>query len=770
MDHTDDGLDTGLDGHTELRVHGVSGTEPDELLGHPLLKRVAGDERSGFYRRWYPGGHSADRAAPRRLEAYRWGRLTSGPAARAAWLLLLPFMLANVAYWMLPAPRPGHRLTHVGARAAAVLLRLFALSLTMLLMLTAAQVAVDLAGWQCGRYPRCTASSSLLAPIRDGWLSRPGARVVAGAVVPALVVLGVGLLGRGHLRRRFPAATVPEADARHVHGSLTGRRFWTGDPAMRTLRAAHVAAAAAGLAAVVAWPATTLAATGVGTIVGASLCVTALGTLAGAAVIVARHDDRPGRSPAAAVQARRVALTLLGLAALFSMLDHGAWEPAGHLPGLRGGVNATVGTSMVLVFLLAVAVAVQRPWAPAEGGFRAGMRGLGAPAVCAVSFLVAAGFSAGLAYRVADVLGYPVIQQSTASTAIREVRTAMGNESLPFEDRQAAAEAQLPLVLPPSLAWAGAAATLIVVATVLVLAVVAVGAWRRLGPVSERVRRDHGVAPGEREHAVRRVALAIILASSTDGAGRVVGRITLAAAVIVTASLLVSSVSTRGGQLLEDEPLSSMTAFGTWLMGAFAIALIWLAWQTARNADLRRALGALWDIGSFWPRSAHPMAPPSYGERAVPELAGRLVTLTGAAPDSRVVLSGHSQGSILAAAAVLQVPAGCAERVGLITHGSPLRRLYARFFPAYFGPEACAALYRHLGGRWRNLYRATDPVGSWVLDPPGTERPRVDRELTDPRELDNPVRGHEEYWEDPVYDCVVAELSSDVNPRPTGDA
>src|SRR5688572_27466737 len=99
----DESLDRGSSGTTELRVHGVSGTPPEQALYHPLLQRVAGDARAGFYRRWYPGGRSADLRAPRRLEAFSWGGLTSGGATRALWLLLLPFMLANLAYWMLPA-------------------------------------------------------------------------------------------------------------------------------------------------------------------------------------------------------------------------------------------------------------------------------------------------------------------------------------------------------------------------------------------------------------------------------------------------------------------------------------------------------------------------------------------------------------------------------------------------------------------------------------------------------------------------------------------
>ena len=60
MAEQDESLDRGLEGRTELRVHGVSGTTPQTILAFPNLKQVAGDERAGFYRRWYPGGRSAD--------------------------------------------------------------------------------------------------------------------------------------------------------------------------------------------------------------------------------------------------------------------------------------------------------------------------------------------------------------------------------------------------------------------------------------------------------------------------------------------------------------------------------------------------------------------------------------------------------------------------------------------------------------------------------------------------------------------------------------
>src|ERR1051326_6409628 len=95
-------------GGSELRVHGVSGTPPDSMLENPHVTSVSGDSTAGFYRRIWLGGEPsssltyADIPDERRREAYSWGGLTSGAGSRALWMLLLPFMLANVAFWMYP--------------------------------------------------------------------------------------------------------------------------------------------------------------------------------------------------------------------------------------------------------------------------------------------------------------------------------------------------------------------------------------------------------------------------------------------------------------------------------------------------------------------------------------------------------------------------------------------------------------------------------------------------------------------------------------------
>src|SRR5450631_3163850 len=41
---------------TELRIHGVSGSDGPTMLEHPQALQVAGDAVAGFYRRWSPDG------------------------------------------------------------------------------------------------------------------------------------------------------------------------------------------------------------------------------------------------------------------------------------------------------------------------------------------------------------------------------------------------------------------------------------------------------------------------------------------------------------------------------------------------------------------------------------------------------------------------------------------------------------------------------------------------------------------------------------------
>jgi hypothetical protein len=170
---------------------------------------------------------------------------------------------------------------------------------------------------------------------------------------------------------------------------------------------------------------------------------------------------------------------------------------------------------------------------------------------------------------------------------------------------------------------------------------------------------------------------------------------------------------------------------GTWLISVSVLLLVLLGVQTYRRPRLRRTVGVIWDIATFWPRAGHPLGPPCYAERVVPELTHRANWL--ATSQGGVVLSGHSQGSVLVAATVLQLPPDARPRTAVLTYGSPIRRLYARAFPNYFNDRVLNDIGAAVAGprgqeRWINLWRATDPIGGLV----GIG----DRRLADPLDFD----------------------------------
>jgi hypothetical protein len=217
-----------------------------------------------------------------------------------------------------------------------------------------------------------------------------------------------------------------------------------------------------------------------------------------------------------------------------------------------------------------------------------------------------------------------------------------------------------------------------------------------------------------------------------------------------------------------------LTNLGTWLVSGFALALLLLGRAAYRTLRLRRVVGILWDLGTFWPRGAHPLAPPCYAERAVPDLVRRATWL---AEGGTVLLSAHSQGSVLSAAALLQMPPAAVKRVCLLTYGCPLHRLYARYFPAYFDESTLEWLRLYLPGRWTNLTRPTDPIGGPVFPAAAGAGRRVDRALADPVSfgcppqdtVPPPLLQHSEYWADPAYYAAVRELLAGLATAPAAD-
>jgi hypothetical protein len=308
------------------------------------------------------------------------------------------------------------------------------------------------------------------------------------------------------------------------------------------------------------------------------------------------------------------------------------------------------------------------------------------------------------------------------------------------------------------------------------------------GPASTRspVAAEYGTAYGDPDaedyqESRRRVARAWAVATLPDHAARVAAAATAGmTAAIVLAELTPLLVSAEPHPVLRGIAGVSSAAG---LIGAGA--LVTVVRSAYRSPDRRRSFGALWDVATFWPRAAHPLAPPCYGERAVPEVVDRVRILTGtvpdnpADPDSRrieaygrdlgtsaaaiiepgpVLLTGYSQGSIIAPAVVAQLRAETRERVTLLTLACPARKLYARAFPGYFGAEQLNMLRTLTGpGDWKNLVRHSDYIGSWIFTDPGpdTESGELDQLCLDPvtvtADIDPtppPIHRHSNWWPD----------------------
>ncbi|MGW2829787.1 hypothetical protein [Streptomyces sp. NPDC001286] len=751
----------------ELLVHGVGGTTPQDMLGDPRTVRVTGDDTAAVFRR------AEDADAESRPEDYRgrpvpeayvWCNLTSGNSARALWLLLLPFMVVNLAHWMRPTARGRARTV----RFYGLLVRLAGLTLTVLLVAAACEVALDLAAWQCAGTSACAARHSWLGFLspeasHDGWWSRPGRRLALAALVPTALT---GLLW--YLSRRTwsayesvqPVSRLDESEEDSARTSLGRPGFWYGRRLVARLRAAHTAAGLLTVAAALAASAARFDREPGGPALLDTLGWLLYAALAANAVVTLWVICRRGRTENRLDQrldrhlVRRLPLAALGLlllAAVYAGWERPGWESAGRL---LGGGTAFGSIALAQGGLVIALGMVARLLYRTHPDPRAAMWGLAGPAVAMLACALGGVMSGGVSQRVSDWL-----DGTRASIDGPPVLLTWQSSVLPV----------LLLVLLVVCAWLGR------------------GTWRlRRGEIDE-VEADY---PGEHRDAARTRAIATTRAMATlTDRGPLIAAVTAAATLALGAAALVGAGLTdeapgpaaRDGQAFVHGTAQTAQALGSWLIGVGFILFVTWGRRAYKDASARRTIGILWDVGTFWPRAAHPFAPPCYAERAVPDLTWRMATWTRAT-GGRLVISGHSQGSVLAAAAAWQLKPSDRKRVALLTYGSPLERLYGRWFPAHFGPAALSSLHQEVDC-WRNLYRLTDPIGGPVRLP-GDCGPEVDHApLRDPlaygrtarHPLPAPILGHSDYQADPVFaeerERLLARLRPEVpGQRPQGES
>jgi hypothetical protein len=788
-------------GCTELRVHGVAGTAPEAVLQHPHAEQVAGNRDAGFFRRWWEAESVSADSPRRRREVYSWGGLTSGDNLRALWLLLLPFMLLNVAFYMAPYRRP----TQLGGRSRAVVVgetvldrgsaavqRLLALSFTATFTLTAVAVGMDLVGWQCAAAP---AVGDVCGTSWLSWLDRPGVAPGQQVAMTALVPLAVvGLLWwlAGATWDRYERVKPPASDTAArpvvVRTPLEDRAMWNGRGPVRRLRAVHIATGLA-LPGVFA-----LAPVRSGGVPSRLVLVALLVFLLAVVVAVAHPGIARRERPTAATAAdekpteRRspfrllpwCAAVLTALALVVIATTSATAPVTGTLPWLVGALQGLFAAQAVLLLLLLVACLLliwrssqsgphgadedfpAREGADAPVEIRRAWRGLAMPAIALLAWVLAGGFSAGTVLRTAQTLGTPVAPGYRGSD--------------PY-----------PLVVPLAYQWSAAAAFALAVVAVLS----GLFAWRRLrrwAHMKRAVDDAYGLLAEGNDERTQQIALAWARASELTGELRRALGFLLAVTAVVVALTGVGFLF--GRQILVAQ--TWVVTAGNAVLSLFVLGLLWVGRQAYRNPTQRRTVGIIWDLGTFWPRAVHPLAPPCYAERAIPDLIGRLQYLTGTEEEGAdqdagtVLLSCHSQGSVLGAVVLMQVETATSARTSFLTYGCPLARLYGRFFPAYFsaqalarlgeflrdplsddatGPDGAAGPGERAGWRWRNLHRPSDPIGGAVFVEHallaarvGTDTGDVDQPLRDPAfarppgdPCYPPIRGHSNYFADPAF-------------------
>lgn len=766
-------------GHwVELRVHGVRATAPEDMLDVDRVVQVAGDELGRVLRRADRRGDPLPEPDGHVVEAYHWGRLTSGSSAQGLWLLLAPFGLANAAQFALPRPTtPAERRWHELCGAA---LRLLGLAMTALFVLTVAALAVDLWAWQAaGATGGLPFALALLAPV---------------------VLLGVYRWAAGPSAKPREAAakagrTAPEAPPRERSSELVHREFFLGRRDLGTLRMLHVAgglAVVAGLGASLTAPPALqqlLRSLAGGLCVLVAVVVTAglrdLNTAtnpwdaADAAAHVAERRRRNAElvGQVLAVLAGAVALVAVGAAALL---------PVG------GGTGPLPGLDVASCLVVLVAVAAAALLAAANGALARSDRRRRAAAVPGRDPF--APYARGWACTLLALLGlFLGVGYSGAFTTV--VAAALTSPTRP-------------VVVPELLSRVAYAWGITAVAVVLVVAYLLVRRRAAVRTAETTVRAQFG--DGLTERWTRQVAAAVWTARLKNGLPCVLAVLVgLGAVLTVFAAIDLAPVAglppvalppvldvlswwPRPG--VEPPPAQvALLAFGTLTLTGLATGLMLLARTALFGASARRGVNVVWDVIAFWPRAVHPFVPSAYSARAVADIEDRIRWHLdpGGGGAERLAVCGHSQGSLLTFAALVRLGASTAAdrallgRTAYLSFGSQLQVMFARAFPAHVNRETIETLWRDLDGDWRNLYRDTDPLAGPVLswgrdDPdwigapgpgrvprPGREQYGPDWRLLDPPPPEDPslqashlpsLRGHGEYWLDPAWYDALAEI------------
>ncbi len=664
---------------TELRVHGVGGSTPEALVGVPHVNRVAGTQRAGFYRS--PAWISLE-GPKRNLEGYSWGGITSSSVFRALWIVLLPFALINLVGWMFPhagtARNPVARTRQDSIVAG--LFRLLALTSTLAVAAFVGLISIEIVGYRCVLKTDCGQEWYVL-PWR--WVgSNPSRGIAIGALVAVGFILALAFVARMGQARKSEIDVGERSDPAYqttLVGGSGGDPFelWERPDVAERLGLAHTSGAVIliGLMTIEAIRSTT------GRTLTPQLFV--LSAMAAAVVLSV------WQLPLANSRVQRRLLLLVG--AGFGWTVFGAWTaPAASQP------HPLLRFSPVAVFTaFGVAFLVTGLWAvlarPRDGSGKSLDRILLLYPALLLIIAVWGGILGATVnlLRIAEVAGL----------------------------------ADFELTITNRFALVGIAWLVGALVAILVLR------FRRTGRSIEDIRDAYRISAdrGRDLNFIRKIRSAEATAGLTDRIGSILLGGMLGS--LIPLGWVARTLFARSSETDVVRWYESFAGKAVVVLPVIGVGLI--GWMI-RDPSARRGFGIIWDVSTFWPRWFHPWAPPAYGEFAVPHLLLRVEGLVAA--NERVVLSTHSQGSVLGAAALAVLDPDVAKNVRWLTHGCPLNRLYASYFPEYFDADLFESIRASLAvsdqaPAWINLWRRTDYIGGPVLDD-------VDELVPDPESAD----------------------------------
>jgi hypothetical protein len=665
--------------HNELRIHGIAGIAPRDVLYTDPVTTDPLDQSARVYRRRPKMDVTIDSGGRRHefeTRAFHWGSLTTGHWLTAFWILLGPFAFANVAGWM--TTRPG--------KASHIAFRLAGLALTALFVVQLGFIFLVM--------PRALASETAAKP------------VVLVTTVAYLLFFVVGIVVRlstqSHFwrfgwRTRFRLALWPlrryllpplfwtdpgVADSEGQWEDPAGSRIddgvlWREHAILHRIRRLHLAA---------------------GVLVITALIAVGLDLLWLRWVVIVF---------AALVLVTMVLTTTFPRALITQFLT--AWAPLVSLAGFGLAYWQLIVSETVLdpwpgyhetTFAIALVLGVT--------GLTALLGGWVSLGAVVIGTLFGASLGAGAAYVANSYAGDDQLTENGAGWVVVAMLflvlvIAMTALVLSFRDGGGLPGEGKVLALLRRIT--SRSRIIFVVAAVYGLAAVTAFALGCVGTFCSP--EDLGIP--QRGGVVYAVATVLM--------GALV--VALSARLVALNRFLAGAVLLMGGVVVvlfarDNLPVIQIAGFTVDFNDLVDVAKVLIVILPAslvlrsmlgpfRRGTPNRDSGIIWDMASLWPRWFHPLAPPAYGPYVMASLRDQIW-----AGDVELI-EAHSQGSVISVLTLSQ--ASDVDGISLLTYGSPLGLLYKPLFPATGIEPMIAGLGERLGGRWVNLWRPTDPLG-----------------------------------------------------------